>query len=562
MLQSRLDGLNPVWDRAQETWERELLRAGSDAGEWVRDARSGGTEWRYTIEAPDKGWELRDFDDRAWKVGKSGFGSKGTPNAEINTEWTTSDIWMRTTFSVSQIPDTVYLHVQHDEDARVFLNGKLVAELKGYTTGSETYEVVALGGDGLPLITHGENSIAVTCHQTSGGQFIDVGLSLSKEAPDSELNRVLRLPVSERKREERGLLRDAGFVSRPPKHPELRNQIASAKEAISNLTKDAPTMLATVSVEPRTMRILPRGNWMDDSGEIVEPAIPAMFHSEARPKKQRTRLDLANWVTARDNPLTARVFVNRLWKLYFGTGLSKVLDDVGAQGEAPSHPELLDALAVEFMDSGWDIKHVIKLIMMSHSYRQSSLLRPELMKADPYNRLLARQSRFRLDAEMIRDNALSVSGLLVRRMGGASVKPYQPAGYWEASVFSQNAPTSMMMARTSIAARSTTHWQRQFLHPAMKIFDASPREECVAERPRSNTPLGALALLNDPSQVEAARALVQTLLRREAPDATARLQMLGLRCLSREFNAARVGNLAEVVGGALKSVQSESGGCS
>ena len=171
-----------------------------------------------------------------------------------------------------------------------------------------------------------------------------------------------------------------------------------------------PSTLVSRSVEPRVTRILPRGNWMDDSGPVVEPAVPGMLPGLGVIERRATRLDLAEWLVRSDNPLTARVFVNRLWKQYFGTGLSKVLDDLGAQGELPSHPALLDWLAVEFMESGWDVKHVVRLIVTSQAYRQSSARRPEVLTIDPYNRLLARQSQFRLPAELLRDNARSCVG--------------------------------------------------------------------------------------------------------------------------------------------------------
>ena len=250
---------------------------------------------------------------------------------------------------------------------------------------------------------------------------------------------------------------------------------------------------------------------MADSGEVVQPGVPH-FLRQLRKQQRATRADLAAWITADDNPLTARVFVNRLWKLFFGSGLSKVLDDVGSQGEPPVHPELLDTLAVEFVDSGWDVKRLVKLIVMSNTYQQSSSVRDELLEHDPFNRLLARQSRFRLDAEMIRDNALAVSGLLVRNVGGRSAKPYQPAGLYR----HLNFPARKYQHDTGADQYRRglyTHWQRQFLHPAMKAFDAPSREECTAERPRSNTPLAALVLLNDPSYVEAARMFAQRTIR-------------------------------------------------
>ena len=303
------------------------------------------------------------------------------------------------------------------------------------------------------------------------------------------------------------------------------------------------SMLATVSVKPRTMRVLPRGNWMDDTGEIVSPAIPASFGKAPG----TTRLDLAAWITARDNPLTARVFVNRLWKQFFGTGLSRVLDDMGSQGEWPSHPELLDWLAVEFMDSAWDVKHMVRLMVNSRAYRQSSLIEPRLLEVDPDNRLLARQSRFRLTAEFIRDNALAVSGLLVRDIGGKSVKPYQPAGYWD----NLNFPKRMYRADTGPAQYRRglyTHWQRQFLHPALLVFDAPSREECTAHRPRSNTPLGALVLLNDPTHVEAARALAETTLADgDLKSETARIESMVMRVLARKARDIEVAELQSLL---------------
>ena len=278
-------------------------------------------------------------------------------------------------------------------------------------------------------------------------------------------------------------------------------------QKIEGLKKQSREMLATVSVKPRMTRVLPRGDWMDQTGEIVNPALPAFLSDQ----KVTTRKDLAQWIVSRQNPLTARVYVNRLWKMFFGIGISNVLDDIGSQGEWPSHPELLDWLAIEFMESGWDIKHMVKLIVNSKAYRQSSYENEKLRTLDPENRLIARQSSFRIDAEFIRDNALSVSGLLVNKIGGPSVKPYQPSGYWENLNFPRRtykADSGQNQYRRGLY----THWQRQFLHPALIAFDAPSREECTANRPRSNTPLAALVMLNDPTQVESARALAQKIL--------------------------------------------------
>jgi hypothetical protein len=338
------------------------------------------------------------------------------------------------------------------------------------------------------------------------------------------------------------------FRTIAPSLAKVRAKLNAAKKKKEQLVKNhTRTSLITVAVAPREIRVLPRGNWMDESGEVVEPGVPH-FLRQIRNNERSSRFDLAEWITARDNPLTARVFVNRLWKLYFGTGLSKVLDDMGAQGEAPVYPELLDNLAVEFVESGWDVKHMIKLIVMSRTYRQSSLPRHELADVDPYNRLLARQSRFRLDAELVRDNALAVSGLLVRHIGGRSVHPYQPAGLYRHLNFPRRTyrqDTGDDQYRRGLY----THWQRQFLHPAMKAFDAPSREECTAERPRSNTPLGALVLLNDPSYVEAARAFAVQAIQDGGETDQTRTDWIMRRALSRNVTTQE----AAIVATLLKS---------
>ena len=283
------------------------------------------------------------------------------------------------------------------------------------------------------------------------------------------------------------------------------------------LLDHAGESLVAKSIERRVMRILPRGNWMDDSGPIVEPQAPHFLSPPETNERQLTRLDLADWVVDRDNPLTARVFVNRLWKMYFGTGLSKVLDDIGSQGETPRNQELLDWPAVEFMDSGWDVKHIVKTMLMSKAYRRSSEPSRALLAADPYNRLHGRQTMARLDAEFVRDNLPAVSGLLNRTMGGPSVKPYQPAGYYKELNFPKRiyeADLNPNQFRRGVY----THWQRQYVHPSLMAFDAPSREECAAERAVSNTPLQSLVLLNDPSYIEAARAFAGRILRAAKSD--------------------------------------------
>ena len=300
-----------------------------------------------------------------------------------------------------------------------------------------------------------------------------------------------------------------------------QQKLAAVQKQKAELQKTIPSTLISMSGNPRTIRILKRGNWLDESGEIVTPDVPAALPSLKVDKesKRPTRLDLANWLVAPENPLAARIFVNRLWMLYFGQGIVKTADDFGALGAWPTHPELLDWLTLDFQNNGGDIKRTIKQIVMSAAYRQSSKATPALRDRDPHNQLLARQGRFRLDAEFVRDNALAISGLLARKVGGPSVKPYQPAGYWRYLNF----PTREWMndkGENQYRRGLYTFWQRTFLQPSLLAFDASTREECRVERSRSNTPQQALVLLNDPTYVEASRVFAETIIRssKKTPD--------------------------------------------
>lgn len=302
-------------------------------------------------------------------------------------------------------------------------------------------------------------------------------------------------------------------------------------------------------VKPRVMRILPRGNWLDSSGEIVEPGVPHFLpQPEVQADRRLTRLDLADWMLDDSNPLTARVFVNRLWYLYFGQGLSNVLNDVGSQGEWPRHPELLDWLAVEFRESGWDIKHIIRLLVTSRTYQLTSTSTDAQLAIDPLNRLHARQARFRLQAEFVRDNALAISGLLIRDPGGRSVKPYQPIGYWSDSYKSVGNPHKYVASRGDDLYRRGmyTFWKRTFPHPSLLAFDAPNREACEARRPISNTPLQALVLLNDPTYVEAARAFAIRAMQQAGDSPAQRVTWIMRQAVGRRPQTDEVAALSEL----------------
>jgi hypothetical protein len=322
----------------------------------------------------------------------------------------------------------------------------------------------------------------------------------------------------------------------------------------AHLRKRGRYTMVTVATEPRTIRVLHRGDWMDETGDVVEPAAPHFLRQIDAQGRRANRLDLARWLTSREHPQTARVLVNRLWYLFFGAGLSRILDDTGSQGEWPTHPALLDYLAVELVESGWDVKSLIRRLVLSSAYRQSSLESDEHRESDPANRLFGRQARQRLPAELVRDTALAVSDLLVREVGGGSARPYQPAGYYA----HLNFPTRRYVSdsgRGQFRRGLYTHWQRQFLHPMLKAFDAPQREECTAERTVSNTPLAALTLLNDPSFVEAARALAELILERGGETIQDRAQWVWRRVLSRSPTSAEVESLLTLYRGELAVYQ-------
>jgi hypothetical protein len=364
--------------------------------------------------------------------------------------------------------------------------------------------------------------------------------------PAKEIADVLKVPADQRDQAQRDKLFNR-FKSIAPELAELRAQLAEAKKSRADFEATVPRSLVTERNDtPRTVRLLPRGDWMIETGDVMEPALPA-FLVKNRPGGHRlTRLDLADWIVSPAHPLMARVVMNRMWKQFFGVGLSKVMDDLGAQGETPPNRPLLDWLACEFRDSGWDVKHMIRLMVLSDTYRQTSKASREELARDPDNRDLARQGRWRLDAELVRDNALAIAGLLELSVGGPSVRPYQPDGYWENLNFpvrSYDASWGADQFRRGLY----TWWQRSFVHPSMLAFDAPTREECAAERARSNIPQQALVLLNDPTYVEAARSLALRTVREAKGKTDARLTWMWRQALGRNPLPSEVATLRQLL---------------
>jgi hypothetical protein len=287
-----------------------------------------------------------------------------------------------------------------------------------------------------------------------------------------------------------------------------RKQVQKQRNAFDRNVPSAMVMKERKDVRPA--HFLKRGQY-DQPGEVVERNTPSFLPALKKRNELASRMDLADWFADRQHPLTARVAVNRFWQQFFGTGLVKTSEDLGAQGEVPSHPALLDHLAVSFMESDWDVKALIKQMVMSKTYRQASIATPQQFENDPENRLLARASRYRMDAEMIRDQILATSGLLSTTMYGKSVKPPQPDGLWKA--VSMTGERFKPDAGEAIYRRSLyTHWKRAMPPPQMTIMNAPNRDACIARRERTNTPLQALLLLNESEYLKAARKLALNVL--------------------------------------------------
>ena len=330
------------------------------------------------------------------------------------------------------------------------------------------------------------------------------------------------------------------FRSIVPELKVVRDQLALLRKQDEVLKQEIPTTLVMKErKEPRETHVLARGNFLNP-GEKVVPAVPAIL--PPLPAGEPTnRLTLARWLVSPENPLTARVMMNRVWEQYFGHGLVETVEDFGTQGERPTNAELLDWLATEFVRQGWSLKAMHRLIVMSATYRQSSRTTPGLIERDPYNRLLARGPRFRVPAETVRDVALEVSGLLSPKIGGPSVFPYQPDGIWT-QIYSGD-KWELSKGADKYRRGLYTFWRRTSPYPAFMSFDAPSRELICARRLRSNTPLQALTTLNDPSFVEAAEALARRMMKETQGDAAKRVAYGFRLCVTRPPRADEVKRL-------------------
>ena len=404
----------------------------------------------------------------------------------------------------------VMLSLGVSEAVQVWVNGNSVYasnDRKMLRKNEEQVELALDAGDNALLIkavSYGDNSrfYFKLDEVVPGGLSFPVRLALLKSESD-------------RNDTEKNSIRETFRTGHMPDWESNRKSQGAVKEKMAALKEEIPSTM--VMRERDTMRdtfVLERGEY-DKPGEKVARGTPAALPpmDEQYPNN---RLGLAKWLVSDEHPLTSRVTVNRFWQRYFGHGLVKSSEDFGSQGEWPTHPKLLDWLAVEFRESGWDVRALQRLIVTSATYRQTSMTNPEKYAIDPENRLFSRGARFRLDAEAIRDSALAISGLLVGTQGGPSVRPYQPPGLWKEVAYGGNFTAQVFAADSGDALHRRsmyTFWKRTSPPPSMMVFDAPNRETCSVSRSRSNTPLQALTLMNDPQFVEASRFLAKRMLR-------------------------------------------------
>ncbi|MBY0228029.1 MAG: DUF1553 domain-containing protein, partial [Gemmataceae bacterium] len=443
----------------------------------VPDARKGGTEWRYRTMWTGK-WKLPDLDDKEWKVGKSGFGTVGTPGAVVGTTWGNNLVFLRKEFTLDRLPASLAMDLHHDDHVEVALNGKTVFAERGYLT---DYKRVPLDASALRI---GRNVLAVRCTQTGGGQFIDVGLV--------------------------GLGNDHEAILRKHGSPEKLKALDAARAELAALRaeKKPPATLDIMCVAERgkaTTRVLARGNPHAPT-EAVEAGTPEVLGPS--PKKAG-RAALAEWIMG--SPIAARAMANRVWQYHFGRGIAPTSNDFGKLGEAPTHPELLDWLACELAE-GWDLKRLHRAILLSSAYRMSSKGDPSALAKDGANNLFWRFPMRRLQAEEMRDSILAASGELRRRMAGPSVYPPIP----KAVLAGQSVPGSGWgKSPVEEASRRSVyvHVKRSLLVPILETHDAADTDSSCAVRFTTTVPTQALGMLNGEFTNEQAGRFADRLIR-------------------------------------------------
>ena len=491
-------------------------------GAWLRLKPQGGAPFGKMEAGPNyRGWDMEI--------------QGGRPTVHLIHTWPNEAIHVA---AIDALPFDTFQHITCSYDG----SGK-AAGVKIFVNGAEVKTRIERDNLTGTILTDAPFRIGLRGDSPFTGRVDDLRI-YSRELARAEIAQlggaaqfaIVAIPAEKRTAEQKEALKKFFRQSQAPDFATIEKRIVEVKKAKDDLEKQIPnTMVMAEMPKPRDTFIKVRGKY-DQDGEKVAAAVPAFLPQlPARADgKPRNRLDLATWLVSRDNPLTARVAVNRWWAMLFGTGLVKTLNDFGVQGDPPSHPELLDWLAADFMRD-WSIKRAVKQIVMSATYRQSARTTPELLARDSENRLLARGPRHRLDAEFIRDNSLALGGILNPQVGGKSIKPAQPPGTWEInemSGYTYQKSTGVDLYRRGLYV----YWRRSTVYPSFITLDAPTREFCVAQRARTSTPLQSLVLMNDPVFVEAARAFAQRVLREGGADNPARLHYAWRLALARPPN--------------------------
>ncbi len=488
LLPIRLEYFNTVTPPALNvTWsgpgfKDRPLSGGAAGGVLVADSRNQGQTWRYTLTAPRGPWLRPDYNDAAWKEGQGGFGTRGTPGSAVRTVWRGKDIWLRKTFTVAGAPSSLTLDLHHDDDVEVYLNSTKVYEARGYLV---DYKRITLPAD---AVKPGDNVLAIHCRQIGGGQYIDAGLTAEGTGLD-------------------GLLRKHGDPAKVKTLNGLRAELASIRaEKIPDGVIDV--MCVTEAGKAKT-HVLTRGN-PHAPAEEVSDGTPEVLGEPAPPGRR----ELAEWIVGPKNPIAARAMANRVWQYHFGRGLVGTGNDFGKLGETPTHPELLDWLASELIASGWDLKHLHRVILHSSAYRMSSAGDAAALAKDGANMLLWRFPMRRLSAEEVRDSILAASGRLSRRMEGPPVYPPIPA----AVLAGQSVPgAGWGKSSPEEASRRSVyvHVKRSLLLPILETHDAADTDSSCAARYTTTVPTQALGMLNGEFTNEQARLFADRLLAEE-----------------------------------------------
>ncbi len=536
---AELDAAQRAWEATERT--RDAERVQPTLGEWHQIGpfgASSGDEAFTTAYGPEAEIDLdAAYGDEELRWQTPTDLEDGTAHALSGG----NSAWYFHRQIVSTSDDAIELSLGSDDSIRMWFNGELLLDENVQRGVAPDQEIVS-----VPL-RPGANDLLVKIvnYGGPGGVYFDV----ARAGPPERIVEIVATPREERTDEERLELKEY-YRSTASELADLRAEIASLEERQTALEGEAVTtaMVMDEMMEPRDTYVLERGAY-DQRGESVSPGTPSCLPplpADAPPN----RLGFAQWLVDPEHPLTARVAVNGFWAQVFGTGLVKTSEDFGTRGELPSHPQLLDWLAVEFVESGWDVKATMRRLVTSSAYRQDAAVSAELLELDPENRLYARGPSFRLSAELIRDVALAASGLLVDDVGGPSVRPYQPDGLWrEMSHFGSTPATEQVYVQDTgdkLHRRGLyTVLKRTVPPPTLAAFDAPNRELCTSRRPRTNTPIQALVLMNETGFVEAARAMAERTLHEAGESTDERLAYAFLLAVSREPEEAELAVLRE-----------------